>query len=428
MVLGSFTHGALAELSVDDLARMLQLDETLFVEHKGDIGDDTDTIYGLTSTVAGFANTYGGRLLIGVTNRRPDGNAARWSDPGENAPTLVDAIRARLRGEVDPLPAFEAKVMQHAEGPIAVVRVYESSDTPHVVLRSGAVFVREPAETRNAADPKRSGGGSRAERAYQATRIRSRQQILELAERGRHANARVFELLDPPTSPPLVINGLAIGAFFERVATQTMRGHIVVRMAPYTATPRFRGWATTTEAAARIVSAGEELSDVYGLTGDWLRPDPSGGTVAVPNRRDSRHTDATGVPLETNSRVVLDAAGVAGAALELLPPPSDPGLIRPMQLDQIAEEYIARVVRAVANLLTAAEFLGRARCHIDLFYLWNGVRIQQQGPHDAARWVPTGADVSLPAEQSDLEAVSLLAAYAYGRSAGLGFWDPPLGS
>jgi hypothetical protein len=428
MALGSFTHGALAELSADDLSRMLDLDETLFVEHKGDIGDDKDTIYGLVSTVAAFANTYGGWLVIGVTNRKPNGNAGRWSDPEDDAPTLVDAIRARLRGEIDPLPAFEARVIQHADGPVAVVRVYESSDTPHVVLRSGAVFVREPAETRNAADPKRSGGGSRAERAYQATRIRSRQQILELAERGRQANARVLELLDPATSPPLVINGLAIGAFFEQVAIQTMRGHIVVRMAPYTATPRFGGWATTTEAATRIIAAAEELSDVHGLTGDWLRPDPSGGTVAVSNNQDTQHTDATGVPLETNSRVVLDAAGVVGAALELLPPPTDRGLIRPMQLDQIAKEYITRVVRAVANLLTAAEFLGRARCHIDLFYLWNGVRIQQQGPEDPNRWVPTGADVSLPADESDLEAVSLLAAYAYGRSAGLGFWDPPLGS
>ena len=146
MALGSFTHGALAELSADDFGRMLELDETLFVEHKGDIGDDKDTIYGLVSTVAAFANTYGGWLLIGVTNRKPNGNAGRWSDAEDDAPTLVDAIRARLRGEIDPLPAFEAKLIQHADGPVAVVRVYESSDTPHVVLRSGAVFVREPAE------------------------------------------------------------------------------------------------------------------------------------------------------------------------------------------------------------------------------------------------------------------------------------------
>ena len=58
MALGSFTHGALAELSGDKVSRMLELDETLFVEHKGDVGDDKDTMYGLVSTVAAFANTY----------------------------------------------------------------------------------------------------------------------------------------------------------------------------------------------------------------------------------------------------------------------------------------------------------------------------------------------------------------------------------
>jgi hypothetical protein len=41
VALGSFTHGALAELSPHDLDRMLDLDETLFVEHKSDLGKDT---------------------------------------------------------------------------------------------------------------------------------------------------------------------------------------------------------------------------------------------------------------------------------------------------------------------------------------------------------------------------------------------------
>ena len=38
MPLGSFTPGALAERSVEDLDRMLELAETSFVEHKSDIG------------------------------------------------------------------------------------------------------------------------------------------------------------------------------------------------------------------------------------------------------------------------------------------------------------------------------------------------------------------------------------------------------
>lgn len=58
MPLGSFTRGALAELTPDDLDRMLELDETLYVEHKSDIG--RDSAYGLISAVASFANTIGG--------------------------------------------------------------------------------------------------------------------------------------------------------------------------------------------------------------------------------------------------------------------------------------------------------------------------------------------------------------------------------
>jgi hypothetical protein len=181
MALGSFTHRALADLSPDDLARMLELNETLFVEHKTDLG--TASAYNVVKAVASFANTVGGWLLIGVTDNRPNGQAERW-DNVENAPTLVDAVRDRLRGELDPMPAFEARVIQHADGPVGVVRVYESSDTPHVILSSGAVFVREVAGDTDASRPKRPGTGARAERAYRAAQIRSRAQLLQLAAPG----------------------------------------------------------------------------------------------------------------------------------------------------------------------------------------------------------------------------------------------------
>jgi predicted HTH transcriptional regulator len=164
VALGSFTHGALADVLPEDVDRMLALDETLFVEHKTDIGKDS--AHELVRAVAAFANTIGGWLLIGVTNRKPNGKASRWAD-SENAPTLVDTVRERLRHEIDPLPAFEAKVIEHREGPVGVVRVYESSDTPHVVLRSGSVFVREVAGTGELFEPKQSGSGRHRERAYE---------------------------------------------------------------------------------------------------------------------------------------------------------------------------------------------------------------------------------------------------------------------
>ncbi len=71
MSVASFAHGALAELTPEDLERMLELDETLFVEHKSDLRPDST--YNVASCMASFANTLGGWLLLG----RAPGQARR---------------------------------------------------------------------------------------------------------------------------------------------------------------------------------------------------------------------------------------------------------------------------------------------------------------------------------------------------------------
>jgi hypothetical protein len=172
---------------------MLELDETLFVEHKSDLR--SGSVYGLVSAVASFANTLGGWLLVRVHGGKPVADPGVWAGPEGLA--LVDAVRDLLRMELDPLPAFEARVMPHPDGPVGVVRVYESSDTPHVSMRNGSVFVREVAGKSDVCENKRPGSGARGQRAYRAAQIRSRGQPLELAERGRRARERVAELTDP---------------------------------------------------------------------------------------------------------------------------------------------------------------------------------------------------------------------------------------
>src|SRR4051794_28319086 len=136
MAIGSFVHGALVELTLPELKRMLELDETLFVEHKGDL--HSDSAYQLARSVASFANTLGGWLLVGVRDGKPAAERGSWADA--SGPPLVDVVRDRLRLEIDPLPAFEARVMPHPDGPVGVVRVYESADTPHVAVATGSVF------------------------------------------------------------------------------------------------------------------------------------------------------------------------------------------------------------------------------------------------------------------------------------------------
>ena len=79
MALGPFAHGALAELTLDDLGRMFELDETLFVEHKSDL--NADSAHQLTRAVASFANTMCGWLLIGVRDPHcPSPRSAGWPD------------------------------------------------------------------------------------------------------------------------------------------------------------------------------------------------------------------------------------------------------------------------------------------------------------------------------------------------------------
>lgn len=424
MALGSFTHDSLADLDVADLDRMLELDETLFVEHKSGLGAAGDT-HGLMTAVASFANTLGGWLLIGVKNGKPVGGDDPWAQP--EAPTLVDAVRDRLLGQLDPLPAFEARVLPHAAGSVGVVRVYESSDTPHVSVGSGSVYVREVAGVADASAPRRPGAGLQGERAYRATQIRSRTQLLELADRGRVAAARVEGLLDPTRPLPLIVGRLPLklepigNGGFQPVHSE--RAAIVVRLVPFTLAPRFLGWATTSFAAAAVLGASETLSMKRGLDNSWVVPDPSGAAVTVPLDVGSMHKDAGDCGLGAMAHVVLDGAGIAGAALELASPTEE--LRRPwIRLSSLAREFIRPVIAAAAGVLTEGEFLGRARCQIDLIGLPRTFLLEEGGQDGTGRpWVPTAGDLVLPADDGQIESLALRSANAYGRSAGVPAWD-----
>ena len=173
MATGSFARGALAELTEAELERMLELDESLFVEHKRDVGKRES--FQIAKAVTSFANTLGGWLLIGVHEGKPYGSETSWAS--SEAPALVDMIRDRLRSEVDPLPAFEARAMRlpGLDAPVGVVRVYESADTPHIVISTGSVFIREGAGDTDARKP---GALKRGDKRYEATQIRSRAQLI----------------------------------------------------------------------------------------------------------------------------------------------------------------------------------------------------------------------------------------------------------
>jgi Putative DNA-binding domain len=421
MALGSFVHDALADLDSDALARMLDLDETLFVEHKKSTADES--AYELVRAVSAFANTLGGWVLLGVHDGKPLEEPASWAL--SDAPPLVDFVRDRLRDEVDPLPPFEAKVMEHEGGRIGVVRVYESSDTPHVGIRSGAVFVREVAGVRDAANPGSPGPGQRGERVYKATQIRNRAQLIELAARGRAAAERAAGLVDPGRPLPLVSSHLPFelervgGGVFQPIPSQ--RPAVVARMVPFTLAPRFQGWATTANCSSALLSGVEELSRRAGLASSWVEPDPSGAGVAVPLDEGALHTDGAGLPLAATAHLVLDAAGVAGAALSLSPP--DDGRRRSwLRLDQLVD-LVRPPMLVATSLLEAGEFLGRTRCQIDLVGLSRVFLLENAGDDAGRLWMPTSGELSLPADAAQIEDLARRAANAFWRSAGVAVWD-----
>lgn len=104
---------------------MLEENETLFIEHKSSVEGKG---YKIAEAVASFANTLGGWVLVGVRDGKPTG----WTPPE----SLTDRVRQILSVHLDPLPAFATRVVNHGSDKIGLIRVYESSDTPHV-LRDG---------------------------------------------------------------------------------------------------------------------------------------------------------------------------------------------------------------------------------------------------------------------------------------------------
>jgi hypothetical protein len=414
---GSFARGALAELTEEELVRMLELDESLFVEHKRDLG--TETHYQLAKAVSSFANTLGGWLLIGVHDGKVVARESVWAS--SDAPTLVDMVRDRLRGEVDPMPAFEAKAMRPAgmEGPVGVVRVYESVDTPHIVVSSGAVFVREVAGDTDVR--------KRGRQKYEAAEIKSRAQLLELAQRGEQAAARVHALMDYRHRPASFVEG-ALGLTFELVGEQHWQprgrqdaGSVFVRAAPYTGASRFRGWATTAEAAAAAIGAGEALSGVRGHVNDFAKPSVGGVTVLVRWADRTYHTDTGGKPLGAEAWTAIESNGVVGAALHL----EATQVLRPrMGTRTLADHIVVPALEAALGMLEQGGFLGRVLCCVDFVGLGGAIGLEHPAG-DAAFHVSAECEVSLPRDPDELKTAARSTTSALGRSAGLSTWDPP---
>lgn len=129
---------AIGKIDLAALKRLIAAGEAGGVERKAEMPQDA-----LASSAAAFANTSGGWLLVGV---RDDGSIAGWAPPG-NA-HIHDYLRERLRHVIDPLPGFDAQLLQTPDGTVGVIRIPASPLRPHVLRGKGVIYEREPGGNR----------------------------------------------------------------------------------------------------------------------------------------------------------------------------------------------------------------------------------------------------------------------------------------
>lgn len=197
---------ALVDVDEGDVRRMLALDETLFVEHKGPGAD-----FALAKAMASFANQLGGWVLVNTEEANetsqgsiPCGPLADWVT---KAPSPIDAVRERIGRHLDPLPPFEARAFAVAGTvpDVLVVRVYESADTPHIA-DDGRIYVRGVAQ----------------DKRWVPSAVENQQVLAELVGRGERSRERAGGLLAPrQTGLPLANGG--IGLEFHQIPKVTCR-------------------------------------------------------------------------------------------------------------------------------------------------------------------------------------------------------------
>jgi hypothetical protein len=199
-----------AELTLEDVAQIVarigEERENLYVERKAQVNGNA-----LAKACSAFANTFGGLLIVGVADK--DDELIGTDAPAKEAQLWV---KDTLRGLVLPMPPFRARWLDTKDGRgLLLVLVEESSTTPHLLTRSGAIYVRNPGSS----DPVPIGDQGRL---LDLTR-RGREAIEGAKQNARHAlNHRRVEkqgtLMYPALNETdaLVVAASGVSAEFER--------------------------------------------------------------------------------------------------------------------------------------------------------------------------------------------------------------------
>jgi len=316
---------------------------------------------GIGPTIASFANTLGGWVILGVDDKTRE--VVSWKPKGRADD--VDYLRELLRREVDPMPPFAARRMIVDRKRISLIRVYESADTPHIVRGTGAVFVREPGAKRP---------------------VQEHGHLIDLARRGEEAEHRANERL---RSLPVVGHIFRTpDSGYENDESRDVRW--VARAAPLTVSPATRDWPLTRRAADWCL---QYVDSMVGHRGPFGREEPSlepyGRAIVVPVAQ------ATGSDSKDRAVLVADSGGVVGAELTTGIYSGD---LPAISLERMLDDSIRPLARALAEMLLAAEAWGRAI--VDLWCLFpneGSVSVYGAQRQPTTRQLHTSRELTIPA-------------------------------
>jgi hypothetical protein len=225
------------ELTLDDVAQIVadhrEEGETLFFERKAEVSGNS-----LAKACSAFGNTLGGLLVVGVAD---DDGALVEIEPRASEAQLW--VKDTLRGLVLPMPPFRARWMEtNGDRGLLVVLVEESSTTPHLLTRSGAIYVRSPGSS----DP---------------VPIADQRRLLDLTARGERAVAAA-------TSNALA--ALDVRVFDDDFYSRTDASEILsVAATGITANFESRIFDEGTPEAISVTTWGEKSDDVRRQEGRW---------------------------------------------------------------------------------------------------------------------------------------------------------------
>lgn len=310
---------SIADLDESTLRGLVGHGEDLFVERKAALPSD-----GLGRVAASFANALGGWLLLGVAD---DGSLPGFALPkGTDAQSHIGQV---LANEVDPIPPIVVSERELDGVALLVIRVFESSDTPHVLRRTGGIPIRTPKGTQPVTD---------------------QAMLLQLAQRGEAALARTRTRL----SSDLMALELGVPDRSDLVATSDVEPFVIVRAGLVTPPPHFAAWATSRAAPLAAIRAANEVARILSVDIDPI------GTEASPRGRGAAAGWRGGFQVPVTARIAIDAGGVIGGRL------SRGRGHGSATLHSIRMDYVSPLMLAVGDVLKAAEIYGRTLWRLDI--------------------------------------------------------------